>query len=177
MTAKNEYAKALFLLSEEEGKCERVLLDLRAVAEAVGENPAYLDLLDTPALPKSEKLELIDKAFSSVDESLRNLMKILCERRFTRLIPEIKKEFEGLYDEKFGIERVEAITAVPMTEKHLEALKMKLEAESGKTIIISNTVKPEILGGVKLRYSGVQLEGSVKTRLDKLEASLKSVIV
>ena len=177
MTAKNEYAKALFMLSEEEGKCESVLSDLRALAAAVAENPSYLDLLDTPALPKSDKLKLIDEAFSSLDADLVSLVKILCEGRMARLIPDIKREFEALYDSAFGIVRVEAISAYPMSESQLEALKKKLGGDSGKTVIISNTVNPEILGGVKLRYSGIQLDGSVKTRLDKIEASLKSVIV
>ena len=44
-------------------------------------------------------------------------------------------------------------------------------------IIVKNTVSPEILGGVKLRYSGIQLDGSVKTRLDKFEASLKNTVI
>ena len=46
---------------------------------------------------------------------------------------------------------------------------------TGKKIILKNTVKPEILGGVMLRYSGIQLDGSVKSRLDAFERSLKNL--
>ena len=46
-----------------------------------------------------------------------------------------------------------------------------------KTIILTNTVDPSILGGVKLRYLGVQLDGSVKTRLDKFEDALKNTVI
>jgi len=53
----------------------------------------------------------------------------------------------------------------------------KLASTTGKKIIIKNTVTPEILGGVKLRYSGKQLDGSVKTRLDKFEQSLKNTVI
>ena len=177
MIARIEYAKALFMLAEENGSCDATLLDLRAAVTAVSENEGYLDLLDTPALPKEEKLALADKAFSSLSEYVLNLIKILSEKRMSRLLPEILKEFEALYDEKFGILRVEAISARPMSDSQLSLLKEKLEREKQKTVIITNSVNPEILGGLKLRFSGVQLDGSIKTRLDKIEASLKNVIV
>ena len=69
------------------------------------------------------------------------------------------------------------MTAVAMSEGQIAALKAKLIAETGKKIIIKNTVDPTILGGVKLRYSGKQIDGSVKTRLDAFSESLKNIIV
>jgi len=177
MIAKHEYSKALFMLAEEEGKCEKILLDLRTLLAALKENNGYLQLLDTPALNKEEKLSLIDEAFSALDIYVLNLMKILSEKRLSRLAPEIVTEYEALYDDKFGIMRVEAVSARPMSEEQISALKEKLEKEKSKTVIITNTVSPEILGGLKLRYSGIQLDGSLKTRLEKIEKSLKSAIV
>ena len=177
MIARLEYAKALFMLAEEEGTSEKVLLDLRTAVAAIEENKSYLELLDTPALPKEEKLKLVDEAFVSLSESVINLIKILCEKRSSRLLPDILKEYEKLNDEKFGILRVEAVSARPMTKEQISSLKEKLEKEKNKTVVITNTVNPEILGGLKLRFSGIQLDGSLKTRLDKLEASLKNVIV
>ena len=177
MIAKREYANAFFSLAEEEGKCEKLLIDLRTIVKVVEQNAKYLDLLDTPSLPKEEKLSLIDEAFSSLDEYAVNLMKLLAEKRLSRLIPSILEEYEALYDEKFNILRVEAVSAVAMSEEQLSRLAKKLENENGKTVIITNTVNPEILGGLKLRYAGIQLDGSLKTRLDSIEASLKSIIV
>ena len=58
-----------------------------------------------------------------------------------------------------------------------EAIKAKLSAVLNKTIVIKNIVDPSILGGMKLRYSGVQLDGSVKTRLDKFEDALKNTVI
>ena len=85
--------------------------------------------------------------------------------------------YEELYDSARGIERVEAITAVALTEAQLTALTKRLNAMTGKRAVIKNTVDPTILGGVKLRYQGKQLDGSVKTRLDKFEAALKSTVI
>ena len=94
-----------------------------------------------------------------------------------RYAPEISRGFNVLFDESHGILRVEAISAVALTEEEARKIKERLEKKCGKTVILTNTVSPEILGGVKLRYSGTQLDGSLKTRLETLKANLKSVIV
>ena len=177
MTAGKEYGRALFMLAEECGSTERVLDDVCTANEIFRENPKYVKLLDTPAITKAEKLSLVDGAFSSLDEGLVNLIKILCERHSVFTFPEVTKEFSALYDASRGIERVEAVTAVAMTPSQLERMCERLSAMTGKKIIIKNTVAPEILGGVKLRYSGTQLDGSVKTRLKTFEKSLKNTVI
>ena len=45
MIARLEYAKALFMLAEEEGTSEKTLLDLRTAVAAIEENKSYLDNL------------------------------------------------------------------------------------------------------------------------------------
>ena len=177
MTEVNEYAKALFLLTEEDGTTEEVREDVKLVRSAIIDNPEYTKLLDTPALPADEKVALLDRAFSSVNASLLNLCKILSERRYSYLITRILDAYLAIYDQSRGIERVEAITAVPLTEAQLSALSARLEAKTGKTIIIANTVDRSVLGGMKLRYMGMQIDGTVKARLDSFEKSLKSLII
>jgi ATP synthase F1 delta subunit len=177
MAVQNEYAKALFLLSEEDGNSDAMLSDVKLTSRILSENPDYVRLLDTPAVSKSEKLVLIDEAFSSLIPNLKNLLKILSEKHITFSFSEIAKSFEELYNESRGIEYVEAVTAVAMSAKQTEKMKEKLAKMTGKTIIIKNTVDKSILGGVKLRYSGIQLDGSVKTRLDTFEKSLKNTVI
>lgn len=177
MTGAYEYARALFMISEEEHSSDRVMADVKLAKEAFASNPTYADLLDTPALDKSERLSLIDKAFSSLDVSLVNLIKILAEKRLSYLFPKLADEYAALYDESRGILRAEAVTAIPLTETQSKTLTRKLSALTGKTVILSNTTDKSILGGALLRYSGIQLDGSVKTRLDKFEAALKSAVI
>ena len=135
-----EYGKALFLLTEEERTTAAVAEELGAVREILRENPRYEKLLDTPALGKDEKLLLIDRAFSSLNENLVNLIKILCEKHSVYQLPKIAAAYAALYDEARGIERVEALTAIVMTPRQIEALTAKLSRLTGKTVIVRNTV-------------------------------------
>lgn len=172
-----EYGKAIFLLSEEEGKTEKAMRDILLVKDSMRENPTYETLLDTPALPVETKLGLIDEAFASIDTNVKNLLKILCEKHATHDMPKVAEIFTGLYDESRGNLRVQAITAIAMGKKQIDAMTKKLELQTGKHIFIENIVDPAILGGVTLRYAGVQLDGSVKTRLETLEKSLKGLVI
>lgn len=177
MTDAKEYGKALFMLAEEDGRADEVLFQCRFILDSLNESPSYIKLLDTPSLTKDERLALIDEAFSSLDEITVNLVKILAERHMAYLLPSAIAGYEAEYELARGIERAEVISAVPLTEEQCEKIKLRLEEETGKTIIIKNTVDKAILGGIKLRYAGKQLDGSVKTRLDRFEKSLKNILI
>ena len=172
-----EYGRALFEITEELSSTERVLTDIAVVKQLFSDNPDYLKLLDTPAVSKEERVGLIDRAFGSLDEHLVNLIKILAERHSAYLFRKIAEQYSSLYDESRGIERAEAISAVKLGDEQIKRLTSKLEAMTGKKIILKNTVDSSILGGLKLRFSGRQLDGSVKTRLERIEDGLKKVVV
>ncbi len=173
----NEYGKALFLITEEDRTSDKIISDVQTAERVLISNPDYVRLLDSPALSKEERVELVGKAFSGLDSSLCNLLKILTEKRSIHLFPRVAKTYYALYDESRGILRVEAVTAIPMSEGQAAAIKAKLTRSLGKTIVLNCTVDPSILGGVKLRYDDVQLDGSVKTRLDKFEDALKNTVI
>ena len=177
MTGAIEYGKALFLITEEDGTTEKVTGDVKIARSVFLKNPEYAKLLDTPALPKDERVGLVDKAFSGLDGSLINLIKIITEKRMAHDFSEICDAYLALYDESRGILQVDAVTAVPLTDAQTAALAKKIGELTGKTAIIKNSVDPSILGGMKLRYGGVQLDGSVKTRLDKFEAALRDTVI
>ena len=172
-----EYGRALFMLTEEVGNTENVREDVLVLKGVLRENPDLVKLLNTPAVSKAERLSVIDAALSSLDENLTNLVKILTEKREAHSISEVLDAYLAVYDEARGIERVEVITAVPLTEEQTERLRTNLEKKTGKTVVINNTVDTSILGGIKLRYMGIQLDGSLKTRLDTFEKMLTDSVI
>ena len=82
-----------------------------------------------------------------------------------------------LYDEYKGRLRAEAVSAIPLTEAQISRLTAKLSRITGKTVILRCTTDKSILGGIKLRYGGTQLDGSIKTRLDRFEAALHDAVL
>ena len=177
MTDAYEYGRALFLITEEDRLSDKILPDVKTAERVLEIHPDYIKLLDSPALPKEERVGLVDKAFSGLDERLCNLLKILTEKRSVHLFGKAAKAYYSLYDESRGILRVEAVTARPLSEEQKKAMSEKLSSSLSKTIVLNNVVDGSILGGVKLRYGGIQLDGSVKTRLDRFEDALKNTVI
>ncbi|MBQ3217184.1 MAG: ATP synthase F1 subunit delta [Oscillospiraceae bacterium] len=171
------YGKALFELAAEEGTDERIFEELALLRKVLGENPSYVTLLDTPAVNTEEKLSLIRKAFGNVDPILLNFLSILCEKRSVYRLPACADAYNKLHDEARNILRATAITAVAMTAEQRTALKEKLAMLTGKTVILDNQTDAGLIGGITLRYGGVQLDDSIRSRLDKLQRSLSQTIV
>lgn len=177
MTASTEYGKALFEIAEETGRSDEILNDLGVIKQAFADSPDFVKLLDTPAIPKDERTALAERAFGTLDRNLTNLVMILAEKHLSYLLPKIYDEYSSLYDESRGIERVEVISAVPLSESQSKSLVSRLEKLCEKTVKLHCTVDPSVLGGMKVRYSGIQLDGTVKARLDSFRESLKNIVI
>ena len=175
--AAKAYADALFMLAEELSETDKVREDILIVSKVISDNPEYLSVIDSPALPRDERTAMVDAAFGTLNKNLLNLVKILTEKRCAYLLPKVFDGYFAAYDLSRGIERVEAITPIPLTEAQTERLVAKLEKITGKQIIVRNTHDPALLGGMKLRYMGVQLDGSVRSKLDRFAKELSELVI
>lgn len=171
------YGKALYQLARENGNEEQVLKELDLVCQALKETPAYITLLDTPAISTEEKISLLKEAFGDLDPMLVNFLCILCEKHSIYRFSACAAAYRNCYDEEAGIVRATAITAMPMQERQCAALREKLEKITGKQIVLTNRIDPALIGGITLRYGGVQLDDSIQSRLDVLRRSLNETIV
>ena len=177
MTDMKEYASALFLLATEEGQTEKIAEELETLKALLLENPEYTTLLDTPAMKKEERLALASRAFAGFSEYLLNTVLILAEKHLSSGLVRLADRYFELYDESRGILRAEAVTAVEMTKEQMDKLTKKLGHTTGKTVVLKNVVDPSTLGGVKLRYAGTQLDGTVRSGLESFKRALESAVL
>ena len=82
-----EYGKALYELSCEEGLESEFLGELRVISGIIAENPGFITLLSAPNIPKSERMQVIDNAFSGrIHEYICSFMKLMTKRGHSRYI-------------------------------------------------------------------------------------------
>ena len=177
MSDVKDYGRALFELAKESGDVERVYNDVGAVIAIIKDNPEYCLILNSPTLSKDEKRGMINEAFGTLDTNLCNLLKLLSDKRMAHTYPLALSGYTDEYDVYMGILRVDAVTVNPLSAEQSDRLVKKLEAKTGKKIVINNIIDASILGGIKLRYDGIQLDGSIKTRLDKLAEGLDNIVM
>ena len=176
--AANTYAQALYDLAKEEGLGGRILEELSVLQNVFTENPQYSKLLSAPDLPKQERCGILDEAFrGKVHPYVLNFMKILTEKGYIRQFPDCCRAFCGLYNEDNGILVVRAVSAVALTQAQKQKLTAKLEAITGKKIDLQCSVDAAQLGGLRLNYDGLQVDGTVKTKLDAIGKLLKNTVL
>ncbi len=164
--AEKEYGTALYELAAEEHCEDDVYEGLMCVCEAFKCEPAYISLVQNPALPKEERLRLLEEALGTgIHVYAANFLKILCEKSALGLLKGCLEEFRSCLYEARGILPVEATSAVPLDAAQQEALKKRLAAKTGKTILLENVVDPTLLGGVRLRFEGMEVDGTAAGRL------------
>lgn len=75
------YGSALYALAEDEKQEDAFLSQLGEVCKLLADNPDYVRLIKDKAIAKTERLALLDGAFSGqIHPYLLNFMKLLCER-------------------------------------------------------------------------------------------------
>ena len=169
------YAGGLYALAADEGLCVQLLQEMDALEQAFAAEPDFLRLLAAPNIDKRERCQTVDDLFrGKVHPYMLNFLKLLTEKGYARYFDDCCQVFRQLYDRDNGILRVSAVTAVPLNQQQSEKMTEKLSAITGKTVMLTNTVEPACLGGVRLRYDGVQVDDTIRNRLMSVESLLKN---
>lgn len=174
----NAYAQGLYALAKDEGLTETVLQQLYALQTAFREEPSFLRLLATPNLSKQERLAVLDNSFRDrVHPYVLNFLKLLTEKGKIAHFPHCCAAFREQYNVDNGILPVQAVSAVALTAAQTKRLTEKLCAITEKSVELTNRVDPDCLGGIRLDYDGKRVDGTVRSRLDGIAATLKNTLV
>lgn len=165
-----EYAEALFAIALEKDALSLYAKNLETVLDAVEDEPMYLELLASPALPMGKRISTLEEAFSDTlcEEVMSFLILLIKNGRIKDLIDCIN-EFFILKDIKENISDAIIYYAMPLTEVQKERLKVKLEKMTSKKIQMIFIEDKSLLGGIKIVLDGKVLDGSVKHHLKDIK--------
>ena len=176
--AGNVYGLALYDLAKSEDLTEQILKELSVLRQSFEEEPDFLKLLNTPALSKQERCDILDASFrGKLQPYLLNFLKILMEKGYIHHFSHCCDAYRDQYNRDHGILPVTVVTAVPITDAQQKRLKEKLEALTGKTVELHSRIDPSCLGGVRLDYDGKRVDDTVSHRLDAVRTLLKNTVL
>lgn len=167
------YGGALYALALEENIETTVKEELALVCGILAENPGYIQLVESRAVPKAERLGLLDEAFSGkVHAYLLSFMKILVERGSFASLKECAEAFENAYNAQHGIVPATATVAEALTPDQQERLVRALEQKTGKKVLLTVKLDPSLRGGMRVEMEGQMYDNSVASRLGHLRRAL-----
>ena len=170
------YASALFDLASENGKVTSVESDLETLGAALAESADLAALTTNPELAR----DVQGKAIAAVAKQLKldaltaNFLGVLAANRRLAKLPAIISAFKAIAAAQRGEVTATVTSAHPLSEAQLAALKTKLTAREGRTVMLTAAVDPDLLGGLVVTIGSQRIDASIRTRLNSLAQAMKA---
>ncbi|MGF1544663.1 MAG: F0F1 ATP synthase subunit delta [Parvularculaceae bacterium] len=169
------YAEALFDLAEEAGDIEAVEKDANALKAAIATSADLRALLESPVYDADQKgaaiAALADRAgFAGLT---RNFLGLVARNRRLFMLERILLAFAARLSAHRGEVSAEAISAAPLSDDQTKRLRGEIERRVGKAVNLVAKVDPDLLGGVVVKIGSTMVDGSLRTKLNRLKSKLK----
>ena len=92
-------------------------------------------------------------------------LQLLCEKGRILSFDLCVAEYRRLLQIKESVISAKVVSAIPLTEDEKQRLTKKLEKKSGKTVSLTCSVDPTLLGGLIVEMEGAVVDGSLRHRL------------
>ncbi|HMO00791.1 MAG TPA: ATP synthase F1 subunit delta [Miltoncostaeaceae bacterium] len=177
MSVAATYAEALFEAASDAGTVDAVAGEIAGFAEAVEESADLRQFLDNPEIEARVKKEAVKELSSSATPITANFLQVLIDRGRITEFPEIARAFAERVAAAEGRLEVEAVTAVPLPDDLRSRIVDEIARKTGRSVDLTESVDPEIVGGLVLRIGGAVVDGSVRHRIEELRAALSAAPV
>ena len=171
------YGDALFEIAVEENKTDLFLEEVSALLQIIKENDEFQKFMDSPKIPKEEKLEMVQTIFKDrLDQDLLGFMITVIEKdRYTE-IQDILQYVIDEIKEYCSIGTAYITTAAPLTNEEVKDVEKRLlETTKYKTVECVYQVDSSLNGGMVIRMKDRVVDSSIKTKLEKLERELLTI--
>jgi F-type H+-transporting ATPase subunit delta len=170
LTLARPYARAVFQMAREQQRLPQWSALLGFSARAVAE-PAVQELLGNPLVSPAALVEVVVPQ-GDVDDAYRRFLAVLADNRRLDVLPEIAGLFDALRAEDEKVVKATITSASPLAEGELATLKASLARRFGRQVEVSTAVDPALIGGAVIDAGDVVIDGSLRTKLERLGAAL-----
>lgn len=169
------YAEALSDTISEPSRLKPALGSLQAFCNAFRAEPSLTRFFANPAIPLANKNALVGELCDrlNVADSVRNLLRMLNERKKILYLPNIAAYFKNVVDQRLDRLRVDVVSASPLTGDQIERLRTSLSRIFGKDILIETQEDESLIGGMVLRVGSLVVDATIKNRLALLKRSIE----
>jgi F-type H+-transporting ATPase subunit delta len=169
------YAIALFELANEHKQLDAAAASLAAVREALAESDEFRELTTSPLIRRDDKVRAVAAAAEAMklDPITANFLGVLAKNRRLAQLPGVIRAFNTLAARHRGEINAEVISARPLDEGQVDAIRNNLRTRMGRDIAVDLHVDPAILGGLVVKIGSRMIDGSIRTKLNNLAQAMK----
>ena len=169
------YASALFDLARDERQIDAVSRSLDTLGSALLDSRDFAELVDSPVVDRDQA----GKAFAALAPQLgldlitSNFLGVLARNGRKGQLRPIIRLFKRIASEHRGETTAEVVTARPLNDDQVAALKSQLRSRAGREVNIDAQIDPAILGGIVVRLGSQMIDASIRTKLNRLALAMK----
>ncbi len=169
------YAAALFDLAKEAGALEAVEGDLKTLKSVIDASADLKSFIKSPVYDRDDQMKAVaaiaDKA--GFHGLTANFLKLVASNRRLFALPGMIGAFIALAAQSRGEVTAEAISAAPLSDDQVKALRLEIERDVGKAVNLETSVDPELLGGLIVKIGSRMIDSSLRTKLNRLRTRMK----
>ena len=169
------YASALFDLAGDRRQIDAVGRSLDTLGQALLDSKDFVELVASPLVSREEAA----KAFGAIapqlglDPITANFAGVLARNGRKNELRKVIRAFRRLAAEHRGETTAEVVTARPLSDDQLAALKQQLRTRAGRDVNLETEVDPAILGGIVVKLGSQMIDASIRTKLNRLASAMK----
>src|SRR5690606_19751092 len=166
----SRYAKSLIDLSLEQESLDAVKADIEGVIAIIKSNTELQAVLNNPIIKTDKKLAILKALFQGkIRPEILEFFNIMVRKGRAELVYATALEFVREYNEVKGIVHAEVVSASPLSEANLQALKEQIAAQINAQVILANKVDKSLIGGLVVKVGDKLIDASIQGKLKKLE--------
>ncbi len=171
------YARALMAIGGEEGTADALARELERFGKLLEQDRMLREVLIGPTVSRPQRDAVLRQVVQAMQLSatMTRFLRLLDDRRRLEYLPRILLSFREMLDEAQGRVRATVTTAAALSTGAEAEIKATLSKLTGKEVVMTVEVNPELIGGVVTRVSGLLLDGSIKTQLRQIRQELSQM--
>ena len=169
------YARALADVALEQNVEPVVTADVGTYREIFRAVPELADAFDSPAIPRDAKRSVLARIISlhPAHTLTVNFLRTLLEHHRLRYFEEVAALYGRTVNERTGIVSARVVTAAPLREADLSALRDSLRGLTGREVEMTVRTDPALVGGIIVQMGSLVYDGSVRKQLAEVRQRMK----
>lgn len=168
------YAAALFELADEKGELDRVAGDLKSLRAMLAESADLRRMIASP-VTRGELYKAVAAIAScaGLSDTVAHFLGVLVHNGRLFTLGAAISAYLALLATRRGELTAKVSSATPLTEAQISAVSAALKRALGSTASLDATVDPSLLGGLVVQVGSRMVDGSIKTKLQRLALAMK----
>ena len=171
------YAAALFDLADKAGTLDQVADDLKTLKGLIAESADLRRMLVSPILRRDVQkraiLALADKA--GLGTLTSKFIGLVADHRRLSYLPHMIMAYHDRLAERKNVVDVKVRSAVALSAAQKTSLEDVLKKAVQREAVVDISVDPELLGGMLVQVGSRMVDGTLRSKLQRLQISMKGV--